>query len=111
MRLAIFGVFTLIIATCVLTACNSQDVLVAQNPKVPGASPQTPQTPPDNARRITAAELHDLWEKDKVLVIDTRNEASYKESHIKGAILVPSTEFPDRADELPRDKMIVAYCT
>ena len=65
----------------------------------------------DNARRITAEELYKLWEKGDVLIIDTRTEPSYKESHIKGAILIPAGDVLAKADELPRDKMIVAYCT
>jgi len=68
-------------------------------------------TPADNARRITAAEAYKLYEKGNVLIIDTRTEAAFKESHIKGAILVPVNEVAAKANGLPHDKMIVAYCT
>ena len=101
----------------VLVACNSQEGNRGSgNTAQKGPTPQTSQTiqPPqnlDSARRITAEELHKLWQKDEVLIVDTRNEPSFKQGHIKGSILIPSGEFASRADELPKSKMIVAYCT
>jgi rhodanese-related sulfurtransferase len=68
-------------------------------------------TPGDNARRIKAAELHELWEKGNVVIIDTRSEAAYKDEHIKGSISVPAGTVLSKLDELPKNKMIVAYCT
>jgi predicted sulfurtransferase len=102
----------------VLVACNSQEANrklgdIAQKTQTPRAS-QTAQPPPnslESARRITAEELHKLWEKDEVLIVDTRNEPSFKQGHIRGSILIPAGEFASRADELPKSKMIVAYCT
>lgn len=101
----------------VLVACNSQDGSrglgdTAQKPQTPQAS-QTAQPPSslNTARRITAEELHRLWQKDEVLIVDTRNEPSFKQGHIRGAILIPTGEFASRAGELPKSKMIVTYCT
>ena len=119
MRTAI--IFSLLVAVSVLvfTGCNSSEgsATRARNPLAQSTQPpqaqetQPAQNPTDKARRINAEELHDLWEKNEVLIVDTRNEAAYKQSHIKGAILIPSNEFEARADELPKNKMIVAYCT
>jgi 3-mercaptopyruvate sulfurtransferase SseA len=105
----------------VLVACNSQEgnrgagttVQKAQTPRTSQTSPTTqpPQNSLDSARRITAAELHKLWEKDEVLIVDTRLEPAFKSGHIRGAILIPSGDFASRADELPKSKMIVTYCT
>ena len=100
----------------VLVACNSQEGNRGSgNTAQKAQTPQTTQTqPPQNlesARRITAEELHKLWQKDEVLVVDTRNEPSFKQGHIRGAILIPTNEFASRADELPKSKMIVTYCT
>lgn len=111
-------VFVLVAAltlAALLVACNSQEGTRRAGNTAP--RPQTPQTAPpqtgtlETARRITAAELHKLWQKDEVLIVDTRNEPSYKQGHIRGAILIPHSEFPSRADELPKSKMIVTYCT
>ena len=94
-----------------LVACNSNEALLSQTPKT-APTPQTPAPPPaDNARRITATELHDLYQKGDVVIIDTRAEPAYKDEHIKGSISMPTGTVLSRLDELPRDKMIVAYCT
>lgn len=107
--LAIIGMISL------LAACNSKEKenLTSKLPtgSPAAASPQKVAPPADTARRITAEELHTLWQDGKVLLVDTRNEPSFKQGHIKGSILIPSNEFEARANELPRDKMIVTYCT
>lgn len=110
MRLAILLSFSLVIAVGLLAGCNSQEAFVPQTPSTPVQSPQ-PKNPADEARRITAEELHKLWDKKDVLIIDTRGEPDYKASHIPGAISVPANEVATKLEELPRDKMIVAYCT
>ena len=113
-----FILITAMSLLAVLVACNSQEgnrglgdrAQKAQTPQT--AQPaQPPQNSLDSARRITAEELHKLWQKDEVLIVDTRNEPSFKQGHIRGSILIPANEFSSRADELPKSKMIVAYCT
>ena len=103
----------------VLVACNSQEgsrgsvgdtAKQAPTPRTSQAA-QPPQNSLESARRISAEELHKLWEKDEVLIVDTRNEPSFKQGHIKGSILIPANEFSAWAGELPKSKMIVAYCT
>ena len=110
MRVAILLSFSFIVALGVLTACNSHEVFLPQAPSTPAQSPQ-PKNPADEARRITAEELHKLWEKKDVLIIDTRGEPEYKVGHIPGAISVPANTVATKVEELPRTKMIVAYCT
>ena len=114
MRKAIIVSVIAAIAVFFAIACNSKEGLVSHLPTpagTPAGPPQPVHNPADDARRITADELHKLWEDGKVLVVDTRNEPSFKQSRIKGAILIPSNEFASRVNELPRDKMIVTYCT
>ena len=110
-----FTLMTAIALLAVLVACNSQDGASRGPDKLiqNAGTPQTAQPPSslNTARRITAEDLHKLWQKDEVLIVDTRNEPSFKQGHIRGAILIPSGEFPSRADELPKSKMIVTYCT
>jgi 3-mercaptopyruvate sulfurtransferase SseA len=112
MRLIALASLVLLLAIGGLVACNSNETLLSQTPKKGETPKQLPPPPPaDNARRINATELHDLYEKSKVLIIDTRAESAYKEEHIKGSISMPTGTVLSRIDELPRDKMIVAYCT
>lgn len=111
MRLFISLAATLLLAVIALTACNSRE----QTPKIANAA--TPATAPsqlppaDNARRITPAELKDELARNDVVIIDVRGEAAYKQGHIKGARLIPATDILAHVDELPRDKMIVTYCS
>jgi 3-mercaptopyruvate sulfurtransferase SseA len=121
MRYVFLSSLVLLMGLGLFVACNSNDQLLSQSPvtktgqakpaQAPTQNPNVATNPSDTARRITAEELHKLWEKNQVLVVDTRNEVSYKQSHIKGAILIPANEFSSRSSELPRDKMIATYCT
>jgi 3-mercaptopyruvate sulfurtransferase SseA len=111
MRFITLASLVFLVAIGGLIACNSNETLLSQGRKT-SATPQLPAAPPaDNARRITATELHDLWKKGDVLVIDTRAEDAYKDEHITGSISMPTGTVLARIDELPRNKMIVAYCT
>ena len=97
-----------------LMACNSRDL----NKGIVGVAGQnsnaknnpTPQPPNDGVRRITTVELKGALDKGTAIVIDVRGELAFKEGHIKGARLIPATDILKRADELPRDKLIVTYC-
>jgi len=107
MRCLILLLFAALI-TVGLLACNSNETLLSQKP----AMQSTPATPPsDNARRIGAEDLHKLWEKNDVLIIDTRAESAYKAEHIKGSISMPTGTVLDHLNELPKNKLIAAYCT
>ena len=114
MRIAAFFLLSGFLVIGVLAGCNSNETIVAKLPKPPAAA-ATPRpvqnVAADNARRITAQELHELWTQGKVLVVDTRAEPAFKQEHIRGAILIPANEFASRAGELSLDKMIVTYCT
>lgn len=111
MRFISLALLVFFIAIGGLIACNSNEAIRSQTPKTAGTPNGSPPPPADNARRITATELHTAWEKKEVLIIDTRPEAAYKDEHIKGSISMPTGTVLARVDELPRNKMIVAYCT
>ena len=92
-----------------LSACNAVDQTVNHNPPKPTLGPET--TYADGARRITPAELDTLMKDGQVFVVDVRNQSMYDTGHIPGARLIPSTEIANHLNELPRDKMIVTYCS
>ena len=111
MRFIALAFLALLVTIGGLVACNSNETLLSQTPKAAPTPPPPAPPPADNARRITAAELHDLYQKGDVVIIDTRAEPAYKDEHIKGSISMPTGTVLSRLDELPRNKMIVAYCT
>lgn len=95
------------IAVIALTGCNSKE-----KPKVAVATPSpAPVQAGDTARRITPEELKTEIAKNDVVIIDVRGESAYKVGHIKGAKLIPAADILAHIDELPRDKMIVTYCS
>jgi rhodanese-related sulfurtransferase len=57
------------------------------------------------------AELKAEVDKGAAVIVDVRSKEQYKTDHIKGAINIPGNEITTRAGELPRDKMIVTYCS
>jgi 3-mercaptopyruvate sulfurtransferase SseA len=65
----------------------------------------------DGVRRITPAEARAAIEKGQAVIIDVRGEDSFKAGHVKGALWIPVGDISARAGELPRDKMIITYCS
>ena len=109
MRLVI-SVFVLsFLGALAQSGCNSAEQKNKTGP-IAIASPAGP-VPNDGARRITTAELQDLLAKNQAVVIDVRNEASYNAGHVRGAKLIPEADLPNHLSELPKDKLIVTYCS
>jgi 3-mercaptopyruvate sulfurtransferase SseA len=73
-------------------------------------SASTPDASEAKVRRITVSQLRDALRKGSAVVVDVRLGRKYAAGHIKGAIHIPSDEIVARANELPRDRLIVAYC-
>jgi rhodanese-related sulfurtransferase/DNA-binding transcriptional ArsR family regulator len=59
---------------------------------------------------LTRDRIEEMMRAGEVCLIDTRPLVEYESGHLSGAISVPVEELPERLDELPRDKPIVAYC-
>jgi predicted sulfurtransferase len=109
MRFPSYAAALLIVAAFLLSACNSAEqkkTVAAETNKTP---PQTSRD--DGVRRVTVQELQDLLAKNGAVVIDVRNQAAYDQGHIKGAKLIPFNEIQNRTAELPKDKLIVTYCS
>lgn len=108
MRLIISTAAAIALAVVLLAACNSDD---SKSKTSANTNNLATQTPSDGAARITVTELKDLVDKNAVLIVDTRGPEAYIGEHIKGAINIPAGTIVNRLNELPRDKMIVAYCS
>ncbi len=65
-------------------------------------------------KRITAQEVDGkLRGGEPVLFIDTRNNRDWGASDVKlpGALRIHHSELEQHLDKLPRDRLIVTYCT
>ena len=65
---------------------------------------------PSRVSLVDMQELQRLIDEDSVVLLDVRPNEEYRKAHLPGAISVPLDELELRLDELPKDKMIVAYC-
>ena len=110
MRLAISFLACAALGLGILTACNSAEVKTAKSSSVLPAPTAVPP-PVDGARRVTVTELKDMLARNEAVVIDVRNEAAYNAGHIRGAKLIPEAEVTKHLDELPKNKLIVTYCS
>ena len=111
-----------LLAVLVLAACNSTenkgnkagDSRNSSNnsaARVPTPPPSGHVAPSDGVKRVTTIETRDAVEKGEAIIVDVRGDAAYNQSHIKGSISVPGDQVEARLDQLPRDKMIVTYCS
>lgn len=97
------------LALGVLTACNSNELKTARSS--PAAPAPAASAPADGVRRVTVPELKELLARNEAVVIDVRNQASFELGHIRGAKLIPEAEVANRLDELPKNKLVVTYCS
>lgn len=70
-----------------------------------------PAPRPAEARRINAADAREALTQGTAVLVDVRGAESYREEHAKGALSIPVNEIAARASELPKDKLIITYCT
>jgi rhodanese-related sulfurtransferase/DNA-binding MarR family transcriptional regulator len=59
---------------------------------------------------VTRAQLMRRLGRGDTVVLDVRPTEEYASAHIKGAVSIPVDELARRIRELPRTKLIVAYC-
>ena len=103
----------IVLAAVALTACNA--VPGNNATRIAPATTPTPApvhaTQADNVKRVTTKELEAMLKDGTAIIVDVRSKSMYDAGHIRGAKLLPVTELDKRANELPKDKMIVTYCS
>jgi hypothetical protein len=93
-----------------------QPTTIALNTATVGGVDATPQgtaVPTEEpAPRIALADFKKLYDNPatRPLIIDVRAKEAYDAGHIEGAISFPEADVDTRVGELPKDKLVVAYC-
>lgn len=64
-----------------------------------------------SVRFISLEEAKAHFDSGDAIFVDTRRREDYERSHVPGAIAMPVAEVPQRYHELPRDRLIITYCT
>jgi predicted sulfurtransferase len=80
--------------------------LIALLPRASAAAAGAAEAP-----RVSAEEVKRLAEKGEVAIVDVRAKDAYDFEHAEGAISIPLAQLESRLAELPKDKLIAAYCT
>jgi 3-mercaptopyruvate sulfurtransferase SseA len=109
--LAIAGGALLAVAASPAFASPQEPVKPIPQPQA--AAPAAPPTAPamETARRISATEARQALAQGKAVLVDVRPKESYDASHAQGAISLPLSDLGSRAGELPKNKLIITYCT
>jgi 3-mercaptopyruvate sulfurtransferase SseA len=76
----------------------------------PAQQPSIPSTPAE-VPRMEAAEVKRLVDSRQAVLVDVRSREAWDSGHAEGALHIPLAELSARLKELPKDKLIAAYCT
>lgn len=63
------------------------------------------------ATELGPYEARELAEKGEAVLVDVRSAESRANGHIPDSLHIPRREIPNRLAELPRNKVVVAYCS
>lgn len=86
-------------------------VLLGAAALLAGVGTPTAWSQPPEAPRITADEALKLTTQGEAIIVDVRDKLAFEGNHAEGARHIPVAEISNRLTELPKDKLIVAYCT
>ena len=77
-----------------------------------GAGAWAAETPvPQDAPRISGEDAVKLAATGEAVVVDVRDKLAWQGNHAEGSLSIPASEIAGRLGELPKDKLIIAYCT
>jgi hypothetical protein len=94
------------------TAVGATTAGAQSAPQSATAIPSPPQNAEDKIPRVKVDEAKKLIADGKAIIIDVRGADAYKMSHIKGALDLPLTKLDTgEIKDLPKDKLIIAYCS
>ena len=90
------------------------------SPTVPSGAPVSTVQPTlpsgsteSDVPRISMDEFKALYDDParRPVIIDVRGASGYDAGHIKGAIIFPEDQIAALVSQLPKDKLVVAYCS
>lgn len=61
-------------------------------------------------KQIRIPEMRKYIEEGKAVILDVREQWEYDEGHIKNALHIPFSQFRNRLDEIPKNKMVIVHC-
>src|SRR5262245_31537774 len=78
----------------------------------PSGTPQPTTAAGSEPPRMPLDEFKALYDDPakRPMIIDVRAAASFDEGHIAGAVSFPEADVDTRVNEIPKDKLVIAYC-
>jgi rhodanese-related sulfurtransferase len=67
-------------------------------------------TAKDELEGLSVNQVLSMAKRGEITLLDVRPEEEYAHSHLEGAINITLEELEERLGDLPKSKMIVAYC-
>jgi rhodanese-related sulfurtransferase len=64
-----------------------------------------------DVNRIDGAEAKRLVDKGEAIIVDVRSRAAWDMGHVPGALHIPVDEVSAHLAQLPKNKLIITYCT
>ena len=61
--------------------------------------------------KVMPAAFFEKWAKGEAILLDVRSEAETEHIALPFALHIPIQELPARLDEVPRDKLVAAFCS
>jgi rhodanese-related sulfurtransferase len=98
-----------ILLTTAVTGCNSRETKASS--KANGLVAADTAAPNDGIKRINIPDARTEFDAGRAVIIDVRGEPTYKAGHIKGASMIAYADIASKAAELPKDKLIILYCS
>ena len=114
MRLILSFFAIAILALGVLTACNSaewKNTRALRRLRRQRATGGRDAPVPTVYAALRSLNSRRLLARMRRWLLTCATEASYNQGHIRGSKLIPEAEVVNRIDELPKNKLIVTYCS
>jgi rhodanese-related sulfurtransferase len=92
----------------VFVGCAGDQTATASVASTPQPSTAIPSE--TSVSLITVDQLRDAVQNGTAVTVDVRTAQQYAASHIEGALHIPFAQVVARANELPKDKLVVFYC-
>jgi len=105
-----------VVAVLVLVIGGAVTLQLTANPGPTPTAPASAQlsvtrAPAETIQRISADQAKSLVDGGQAVLIDVRSAGSYQAGHAVGAISYPEGEESALFDRLPKDKVLIFYCT
>lgn len=110
MRFLLFFMFSVLFAA--VLACAKPENQTANTARLNPERIAAPNAEPaDDAPRISLGDAKKGFDDGTVVIIDVRDDAAYKQEHIKGSLNITTAMLDAKLNDIPKGKKIVAYCS